>query len=178
LILSGFLKNQFANREVDRRKIRLGDEIGQGHFGVVFRAVAEQLPNCDPLQSVAIKVMRQGQSASSVNSFIREGMRHKDLNHPNVVQLLGVCLTQEPYMIILEYLSFGDLKSLLRRCHELKVSLNLSHLCSFVVDTSSGFEYLHSQRFIHRDIAARNVLVGATMVAKIGDFGLCFVMVF
>ena len=156
---------------MDRHKIQLQEELGQGEFGVVLRAIATELPNCEPLLCVAVKVMRQGQDQSAKNAFIRESMRQKDLDHPNVVRMLAVCLVAEPYMIILEYMSFGDLKSLLRRCKANATVLTLSHYCSFLKDLCAALDYLHSRRFVHRDIAARNVLISGSLTAKIGDFG-------
>ena len=46
------------------------------------------------------------------------------------------------------------------------------HLLKLSVDAASGFKYLQDSKYVHRDIAARNVLVSRTCVAKIGDFGL------
>ncbi len=45
------------------------------------------------------------------------------------------------------------------------------HLLSLALDTAKGFAYLQEQKYVHRDLACRNVLVGGDFVAKIGDFG-------
>jgi serine/threonine protein kinase len=50
--------------------------------------------------------------------------------------------------------------------------LTRGHLERMAVDCSAGFEYLASLKYVHRDIAARNVVLSATCVAKIGDFGM------
>jgi serine/threonine protein kinase len=150
----------------------LEKEIGRGEFGVVMKAIGVGLPGCDPAQAVAVKVLKQGQSEGEVNAFIREGARLKELSHDNVIRLLGVCMTGEPYYIVLEYMPHGDLKTLLRQCKSGNVGLQPSHLFSFALDASRGFEYLQQLRFIHRDLAARNVLVSASFVGKIGDFGM------
>lgn len=39
-------------------------------------------------------------------------------------------------------------------------------------DVARGFAYLQGVRFVHRDLACRNALVGGDFVVKIGDFGL------
>ena len=49
--------------------------------------------------------------------------------------------------------------------------LTRGHLERIAVDCSAGFEYLASLKYVHRDMAARNVVLSATCVAKIGDFG-------
>jgi serine/threonine protein kinase len=119
--------------------------------------------------------MRTAQSQFDKNQFIREGLRLKDLSHRNVVTLLGVCLAAEPLLLVLEYMSLGDLKVLLRRCKETQTELHLSHLMSLALDVSSGFAYLQQRGFVHRDLAARNVMVSGLYLAKIGDFGSCHV---
>jgi serine/threonine protein kinase len=150
----------------------LEKEIGRGEFGVVMKAVGLNVPMCDETQAVAVKVLHEGSAESDTNSFIREAMRARELDHPNVVRLLGVCFAENPLFIVLEYMPHGDLKNVLRRYNALINSLSLNHLMSFVVDVSRGVSYLQKMRFVHRDLAARNVLVNAAMQCKIGDFGM------
>jgi serine/threonine protein kinase len=70
----------------------------------------------------------------------------------------------------------GDLKSYLRRC-ESQVSGNgfkigADHMLKLAIDVTNGFNYLQEMQYVHRDIAARNVLLSSSFSAKIGDFGL------
>ena len=160
------------NLEIPRDQIIFEKEIGHGEFGVVMRAIVPDLPSIEGVTSVAIKVLREGASQVAANEFIREGLRLQDLNHENVIRLLATCVREQPYMLVLEYMIYGDLKALLRHCHSSKVDLSLAHMLKFSLDVSHGFEYLQQKRFVHRDLAARNVLVSGTFVAKIGDFGL------
>ncbi|VDO72007.1 unnamed protein product [Onchocerca flexuosa] len=51
--------------------------------------------------------------------------------------------------------------------------ITLKQLLMFAVQISYGLEYLSQKGFVHRDVAARNILVHEKMNAKIGDFGLC-----
>ena len=162
--------SQLASYEVERRRIVLDKEIGRGEFGVVMKAMGLGLPGCDAAQMVAVKVLKS-QSESDVNAFVREGVRLKELSHENVIRLLGVCVASEPRYLVLEYMAYGDLKTLLRQCQAKGISLFEEHLVSLGLDASRGFAYLQSQQFVHRDLAARNVLVGSSFVAKISDFG-------
>ncbi len=47
----------------------------------------------------------------------------------------------------------------------------LEHFIKLADDVVTGFQYLQQSKYVHRDIACRNVLLSATCVAKIGDFG-------
>ena len=171
LIFPGIMRNQMAPYEVAHSSIVLESEIGRGEFGVVMKGIGLGLPGCDAAQAVAVKVLKE-HSHSDVTAFIKEGLRLKELSHENVVSLLGVCFAAEPYYIVLEYMPFGDLKTLLRQCQAKGISLFEAHLLSFALDASRGFEYLQQRQFVHRDLAARNVLVSASFVAKISDFGM------
>ena len=170
--MQGLIKRQLHSNELDRNKLVLGKEIGQGEFGVVVKAVGLQLPGCEEAVAVAVKILKQPQSEANTNAFIREGVRLRELDHANVIRLLGVCVADEPLYIVLEYMTYGDLKTILRQCQSSGVPLKGTHLLSFALDASRGFQYLQEKAYVHRDLAARNVLVSASFTAKIGDFGM------
>jgi serine/threonine protein kinase len=61
----------------------------------------------------------------------------------------------------------GDLQKFLRAHHEIQVK----GLTNMAADVSSGLTYLHSQKFVHGDLACRNCLVDKNLTVKISDFG-------
>nr|XP_023997901.1 muscle, skeletal receptor tyrosine protein kinase-like [Salvelinus alpinus] len=113
-------------------------------------------------------------------------------DHPNIVRLLGVCAVGKPMCLMFEYMSYGDLNEYLRRRsptqqHSLSQAslsgrsfsseLELGPLCCeeqlFISkQVAAGMAYLSERKFVHRDLATRNCLVGEEMVVKIADFGL------
>ncbi|KAB7498157.1 Tyrosine kinase receptor Cad96Ca [Armadillidium nasatum] len=101
--------------------------------------------------------------------------------HPNIVTLLGCCTTQEPYHLVMEYVTFGKLLTFLRDQRSKNTAANNSSaseqlasrdLTKFAHQIASGGEYLQSRGVIHRDLAARNILVDHNKICKIADFGL------
>ena len=73
--------------------------------------------------------------------------------------------------IVLELLELGSLQNYLRNEGE-QISLrDQIHWCSDII---SGLDYLASKSVIHRDIAARNILLNCMKIAKIGDFGMAY----
>jgi serine/threonine protein kinase len=172
MTVDGVIKTQLHAYELDRSSLTIEKQIGQGEFGVVMKAISVGIPGCDASQAVAVKIMREESGESESNAFLREAVRMKELTHVNVIRLLGVCLSVTPYYIVLEYMPYGDLKTLLRQCQAKGITLYDAHLLSLALDVSHGFEYLQQMQFIHRDLAARNVMVNALFVAKIGDFGM------
>ena len=169
------MRDELRDLEINGSDIQLFEEIGLGEFGVVMHGIATRLPSSDSsLQSVAVKIMKQQSSDSVSNGFVREALRLRGLDHANVIKLLAVRMRCEPFYIVLEFMSNGDLKTLLRQCHAQEGLLSTHHLVKFALDISLGFEYLQQMRFVHRDLAARNVLVSGIFQAKIGDFGIMF----
>ena len=57
-------------------------------------------------------------------------------------------------------------------CREPAAMLGLRQLIQVSRQVGAGVEYLAQQRFIHRDLATRNCLVGHQLTIKIGDFGM------
>lgn len=99
--------------------------------------------------------------------------------HPHILQLLGVCLDSEQFIIVLELMAGGDLLKYLRSnrpCGLMPSPLNMNDLLGICIDIAKGCEYLQNIHFVHRDLAARNCLVSSLdrseRVVKIADFGL------
>jgi Eph receptor B2 len=107
-------------------------------------------------------------------SSLPEQKRLAGVRHANVIRLVGVCFRTTPLLMMMEYMPNGDLKSFLRKADagELPVLIGQPHLLRIGHDVVQGFHYLQSMGYIHCDLAARNVVLSATYVAKIADFGM------
>ncbi|KAI8506247.1 hypothetical protein Bbelb_156740 [Branchiostoma belcheri] len=99
-------------------------------------------------------------------------------DHDNVIGLKGICFRDGPLQLVLEYAEHGSLLHLLwtlRAESKLNrtVLVNKRHIFeNMMVGVCCGLEHLASQRLVHRDIAARNILICGKGTAKIADFGL------
>lgn len=109
-----------------------------------------------------------------VEEFLKEAAVMKEIKHPNLVQLLGVCTREPPFYIITEFMTYGNLLDYLRECNRQEVSAVV--LLYMATQISSAMEYLEKKNFIHRDLAARNCLVGENHLVKVADFGLSRLM--
>lgn len=143
---------------------------------------------------VAVKVLKQGSGDQVNEDFEKELCIMAQLNHPNILQLLAKYVEEEPFCMIFEFMSLGDLNKFIRLSDignirnvpendllpvdqdpssEFKqYTVTVTDLCNIVRQVCSGLAYLAKERFVHRDIATRNCLVGENLVAKIADFGL------
>ncbi|XP_026145149.1 focal adhesion kinase 1-like isoform X1 [Carassius auratus] len=152
--------------EIQRDRIELGRCIGEGQFGDVHQGVYMSPEN--PSLSVAIKTCKNCTSDSVREKFLQEALTMRQFDHPHIVKLIGI-ITENPVWIIMELCTLGELRSFLQIR---KYNLELSVLILFSYQLSTALAYLESKRFVHRDIAARNVLVSSTDCVKLGDFGL------
>ncbi|XP_041739500.2 focal adhesion kinase 1 isoform X15 [Coregonus clupeaformis] len=152
--------------EIQRDRIELGRCIGEGQFGDVHQGVYNSPEN--PTLNVAIKTCKNCTSDSVREKFLQEALTMRQFDHPHIVKLIGV-ITENPVWIIMELCTMGELRSFLQ---VRKYNLDLSTLILFSHQLSTALAYLESKRFVHRDIAARNVLVSSTDCVMLGDFGL------
>ncbi|XP_042290679.1 protein tyrosine kinase 2aa isoform X6 [Thunnus albacares] len=152
--------------EIQRDRIELGRCIGEGQFGDVHQGIYS-CPD-KPSLPVAIKTCKNCTSDSVREKFLQEALTMRQFDHPHIVKLIGV-ITENPVWIIMELCTLGELRSFLQ---VRKYSLDLATLILFAYQLSTALAYLESKRFVHRDIAARNVLVSSVDCVMLGDFGL------
>jgi receptor tyrosine kinase-like orphan receptor 1 len=132
---------------------------------------------------IAIKTLKENATVKTQQDFRREAELMTDLQHPNIVCLLGVCIREEPMSMLFEYMSKGDLHEyLIRNSPRSDVSncnddgsthiLEIQDFLHIATQIAAGMEYLAGHHYVHRDLAARNCLVGEHLTVKISDFGL------
>ncbi len=88
--------------------------------------------------------------------------------NPYVLSFIAIVL-DDPLMVILEYAELGDLLGYLKK-HAATMTEKLR--ARFAAECADGLCYLHSRGFVHRDVAARNVLLSSGVQCKISDFGM------
>ncbi|XP_023657274.1 tyrosine-protein kinase JAK2 isoform X1 [Paramormyrops kingsleyae] len=159
--------------QFEERHLIFLQQLGKGNFGSV------EMCRYDPLQDntgevVAVKKL-QSSTAEHMRDFEREIEILKSLQHENIVKYKGVCYSagRRNLRLIMEYLPFGSLRDYLMKNKEMIDHRKLLHYASQIC---KGMEYLGTKRYIHRDLATRNVLVESEMRVKIGDFGLTKVL--
>merc|ERR1719445_869896 len=153
--------------ELDRQKIELSEIIGEGQFGDVHKGVFKQPQNSDAV-NVAVKTCKVETDANMAEKFLEEAYIMQQFDHQHIIKLIGIC-SSSPIWIVMELARHGELRAYLQNN---KHRLDLSPLVLFSYQLSTALSYLESKHFVHRDIAARNVLVSSHDCVKLADFGL------
>ncbi|KAJ9168974.1 hypothetical protein P3X46_020446 [Hevea brasiliensis] len=147
------------------------NKIGQGGFGSVYKG---RLANG---QDIAVKRLSKN-SGQGKEEFKNEVMLIAQLQHRNLVKLLGCCIQGEERILIYEYLPNGSL-DLFIFDETRKSCLSWNKRFSIILGIARGILYLHEDsrlRVIHRDLKSSNILLDAEMNPKISDFGLAKVL--
>lgn len=139
--------------------------IGQGATATVYQGL-----NIKTSTLVAIKAIStlKLDKSTSFLSFQKEINLIKDLNHPNIIQVLGKEKTTNNIYIILEYVNGGNLFDYLSQT--LKTTsypFSEVHVQKIIRQLISGLEYLHQKNIIHRDIKLENILINFSKYSNI-----------
>ncbi|UYV63309.1 InR [Cordylochernes scorpioides] len=162
--------------EVERDKITIIKELGQGSFGMVYEGEARDIVPGQAVVKCAIKTVNDNASYKERLEFLMEASVMKAFNCHHVVKLLGVVSQSPPTLVIMELMANGDLKSYLRSHrpfeHPDLRPPTLKQIFQMAAEIADGMAYLSDKKFVHRDLAARNCMVAEDMTVKIGDFGM------
>ncbi|XP_019615826.1 PREDICTED: fibroblast growth factor receptor homolog 1-like [Branchiostoma belcheri] len=166
-------------KEIDRNRLQCGQLLGEGAFGRVVKATLTPPEEVDLEVMVAVKELKDDDDPQARQALLRETcIMLLCGNHDNVLGLKGICFRDGPLQLVLEYAEHGSLLHLLwtlRAESKLNrtVLVNKRHIFeNMMLEVCCGLEHLATRRLVHRDIAARNILICGKGTAKIADFGL------
>ncbi|XP_025201919.1 cyclin-dependent kinase 9 [Rhopalosiphum maidis] len=148
-------------------------KIGQGTFGEVFKARDKK----NHKFTVAMKkILMENEKEGFPITALREIRILQLLKHDNVVNLLEICQTRatqfnryrSTFYLVFEFCEH-DLAGLLSNT---KVKFSLGEIKQVIQQMLNGLYYIHSNKILHRDMKAANVLITKTGTLKLADFGL------
>ncbi|KAI4597449.1 hypothetical protein KJ359_004556 [Pestalotiopsis sp. 9143b] len=143
---------------------RLGEPLGKGAFGAVFKAI-----HWGTGEAVAVKQIKLVNLPKSELRMIEAEIDLlKNLHHDNIVKYIGFVKSTDCLNIILEYCENGSLHSICKLYGKFPENL----VGIYMTQVLQGLQYLHDQGVIHRDIKGANILTTKDGKVKLADFGV------
>ncbi|KAM3223486.1 hypothetical protein ACQJBY_057066 [Aegilops geniculata] len=141
-------------------------KLGEGGFGSVFEG---------KLGEIRVAVKRLEGARQGKKEFLAEVETIGNIEHINLVNLIGFCVEKSERLLVYEYMSRGSLDRWIFYSHN-NAPLDWSTRCRIIMDIAKGLCYLHEQcrrKIAHLDIKPQNILLDENFNAKVADFGLC-----
>lgn len=173
------------NCRLDRR-YDIHEQLGRGSYAEIYLGRDTLASPRSPHSSVVIKALNvflqddldADLERTLVENFQNEAVALDRVRHPNIISRIGHGTARDLrgtvfHYLVLEYLSGGDLQSLVR-----KQKIPLKQALDYIEQICAGLGHAHHNGIIHRDIKPQNLLLTADLLTvKIADFGVARVNV-
>lgn len=140
--------------------------IGVGGMANVYKGRDVRTGN-----QIAVKVLKEEflDNEELVRRFKNESKAISILNHPNIVKVYDVSVTDQLQYIVMEYIDGITLKEYLKQRNG---ALTWKEVVHFATQVLSALDHAHSKGIVHRDVKPQNIMLQADGSIKMMDFGI------
>ncbi|CAA0842858.1 Protein kinase APK1B- chloroplastic [Striga hermonthica] len=167
----------FGDLKAATRNFRPDSVIGEGGFGSVFKGWVDEhtLTATKAGIGLVIAVKRLNQDGwQGHKEWLAEINYLGQLQHHNLVKLIGYCLEDDQRLLVYEFMPKGSMENHLFRRGSFFQPLSWSLRMKIALGAAKGLAFLHSAepQVIYRDFKTSNILLDSNYNAKLSDFGL------
>jgi serine/threonine-protein kinase len=155
------VSNDLAGKIVGRFSIK--GRIGAGGMGQVYRAEDTVLKRIVAIKRMAPQLQFEERDR---DRFLKEAQRASALNHPNIAAVYDVMLEKGELLLVMEYVEGTTLRRRMQSPIGTEEFLAIANQCA------EGLGAAHDQRIVHKDIKPENIMLTASQLVKILDFGV------
>lgn len=154
-------KTTDENWNIQAEEILIGQRIGSGSFGTVYKAHWHG--------PVAVKTLNvKTPSPAQLQAFKNEVAMLKKTRHCNILLFMG-CVSKPSLAIVTQWCEGS---TLYKHIYVNETKFKLNTLIDIGRQVAQGMDYLHAKNIIHRDLKSNNIFLHEDLSVKIGDFGL------
>ncbi|CAM8955098.1 unnamed protein product [Rhodiola kirilowii] len=167
----------FSELKTATRNFRPDSVLGEGGFGSVFKGWIDEnsLIATKPGVGSVIAVKRLNPDGNQGHrEWLAEINYLGQLQHPNLVKLIGYCLEDDHRLLIYEFMARGSMENHLFRRGSYFQPLSWGIRMKVALGAARGLAFLHNAdtQVIYRDFKTSNILLDSNYTAKLSDFGL------
>ncbi|KAL0212145.1 hypothetical protein RCL1_005771 [Eukaryota sp. TZLM3-RCL] len=150
------------------KEYRLGQFLGKGSFGTVYKAVRIADSREYALKTLDIQSMSQKEREDAVN----ECRILASVSHPNIIAYKHAFIENDKLAIVTDLATSGDLLGLIKKFKSRRQFFSEDTVWSFFIQICLGLKALHDRNILHRDLKSANIFLDGEHVVKIGDLGV------
>ena len=149
---------------------QLGDRIGSGAFGSVYKVIRKEDSKIYAMKRVKITQLGEKEKDNALNEI----RILASLNHPNIIGYKEAFYdnNSQTLNIVMEYADDGDIESKISNNKLNKLSFQESTIWNILIQILQGLKFLHDNNIIHRDLKSANIFLMKNGLIKIGDLNV------